>query len=384
MRGYVFRLMHWLHRMLLMQAPYHKHGTLHYRLGSIHHSARNFFGFRSTIKVRMRQAVSGKGGHSKPKILEVKNRNPFALRFACTAVPVKMLFLMLLLAVFCVTSASAMQLRTTAALGFNSLSTTPDPCPSPPPFRTGQVLAWTVTNELGKLYTAAGAQQAPAPPAATSASILDAYTPDGEKEVADLNSRWETDAEHCWIYGNHPDMTPAQKEQLKQTLIEEKGAFAYSLDDLVGYCGDLGPAELHMKNEKPVWSSDRNFSPLEKQIGREKVSEMLQAGIAEEADTLNAHYASAVTMPAKRAPDGSWSDRRFCVDLRGINLNSVVDKYKMPLPDDLFKRMQGATWRSKIDYRSGFFNIPLSEESKQQCVFWWEGKLYRFTRLLAT
>jgi hypothetical protein len=164
MRGYVFRLMHWLHRMLLMQAPYHKHGTLHYRLGSIHHSARNFFGFRSTIKVRMRQAASGKGEHSKPKILEVKNRNPFALRFACTAVPVKLLFLMLLLAVFCVTSASAMQLRTTAALGFNSLSTTPDPCPSPPPFRTGQVLAWTVTSELGKLYTAAGAQQAPAPP----------------------------------------------------------------------------------------------------------------------------------------------------------------------------------------------------------------------------
>jgi hypothetical protein len=176
-------------------------------------------------------------------------------------------------------------------------------------------------------------------------------------------------------------MTPAQKEQLKQTLIEEKGAFAYSLDDLVGYCGDLGPAELHMKNEKPVWSSDRNFSPLEKQIGREKVSEMLQAGIAEEADTLNARYASAVTMPAKRAPDGSWSDKRFCVDLRGINLNSVVDKYKMPLPDDLFKRMHGATWRSKIDCRSGFFNIPLSEESKQQCAFWWEGKLYRFTRL---
>ncbi|WIA41015.1 hypothetical protein OEZ86_004654 [Tetradesmus obliquus] len=46
------------------EAPYHKHGTLHYRLGSIHHSARNFFGFRSTIKVltlasrRRRRAAS--------------------------------------------------------------------------------------------------------------------------------------------------------------------------------------------------------------------------------------------------------------------------------------------------------------------------------------
>ncbi|WIA36689.1 hypothetical protein OEZ86_007968 [Tetradesmus obliquus] len=34
---------------------------------------------------------------------------------------------------------------------------------------------------------------------------------------------------------------------------------------------------------------------------------------------------------------------------------------------------KGATWRSKIDCRSGFFNIPLSEESKQYTAFWWDG-----------
>ncbi|KAF6249414.1 hypothetical protein COO60DRAFT_1581207 [Scenedesmus sp. NREL 46B-D3] len=307
MRGYVYQLTDWLCRMLLLQAPYQDKGTLYYRLGRIHHSARNFFGYRDTIKVRMKQSASGKGEHHKPKLLEVKRRNPFSPRFALTALPVKLLFMMLVLALFCTTSASAMQLRTrTAALGYNLLSTTPDPCPVPPPFRTGQVLAWTVTSELGKLRPAAGAQQASTPPTTTSASILDAYTPDGEKEVEDLSSRWETDPEHKWIYGNHPDMAPAQKEQLKQMLLEERGAFAYSLEDLAGYSGDLGPAVLHMKNDKHVWSSDRNFSPLEKQIGREKVAEMLQAGIVEEAATLNARYASAVTMPAKRAPDGSW------------------------------------------------------------------------------
>jgi hypothetical protein len=294
---------------------------------------------------------------------------------------VKLLFMMLVLALFCTTSASAMQLRThTAALGFNLLSTTPDPCPVPPPFRTGQVLAWTMTSELGKTCPAAGALQVAAPPTTTSASILDDFTPDGEKEVADLGSRWETDPEHKWIYGNHPEMTPAQKEQLKQVLIEERGAFAYSLSDLVGYCGDLGPAVLHIKMASPC-GLDRNFSPLEKQIGREKVTEMLNAGIVVEVSTLNVRYACAVTMPAKRAPDGSWSDKRFCCGLRPINNNTVVDRYKMPLPDDLFKRMQGATWQSKIDCRSGFFNIPLSEESQAYCTFWWEGKLYRFTRL---
>jgi hypothetical protein len=200
LRSCVLETMGWLYRMLLQPAPYQEKGTLYYRLGRIHHSSRNFFGYRHTIKVRMKEAESGKGFHSKPKILEVKRRNPFALRFALTAVPVKLLFMTLVLALFCTTGVSAMQLRThTAAMGFNLLSTTPNPCPVPPPFRTGQVLAWTVSSELGKVCPAAGAQQTPpAPPAptSTSPSILEAFTPDGEKELADLSSRWETDPEH--------------------------------------------------------------------------------------------------------------------------------------------------------------------------------------------
>ncbi|KAF6249762.1 hypothetical protein COO60DRAFT_1579417, partial [Scenedesmus sp. NREL 46B-D3] len=243
------------------------------------------------------------------------------------------------------------------SLGYNPLSTTPNLCPTPPPFRVGQVLAWNVTKQLGEAPYPATSGQQDLTQATPSRSFLDAYSPEGESELCDLSARWETDPEHKWIYGNHPDMTPEQKQQLRDMLLEEKGAFAYSMTDLVGYCGDLGPAKLYMKNDKSIWSNDRNFSPLEKQKGREKVSEMHQAGIIEKASTLDARYASAVTMPAKRAPDGTWCDKRFCCDLRAINNNSVVDRYK------------GATWRSKIDCRSGFFNIPLSEESKQYCAF---------------
>jgi hypothetical protein len=94
-------------------------------------------------------------------------------------------------------------------------------------------------------------------------------------------------------------MTPAQKEQLKQMLLEERGAFAYDLKDLVGYSGDLGPAVLHMKHDKPIWSPERNYSPLERQVGGEKVSEMHESTIVELADTLDAKYASTPTMPAK-------------------------------------------------------------------------------------
>jgi len=80
-----------------------------------------------------------------------------------------------------------------------------------------------------------------------------------------------------------------------------------------------------------MWQGQRQYSDLEEQIGHKKVSEMLAAGIIREVPTTNLH-ASAVTMPMKRAPDGSWTDKRFCIDLRHVNANTVPDKYGMPLP----------------------------------------------------
>jgi len=83
----------------------------------------------------------------------------------------------------------------------------------------------------------------------------------------------------------------------------------------------------------------------------------------------------------KRAPDGTWSDRRFCVDLRQVNANTVLDKYGMPLPEDLFRRIRGAKYLAKLDLRSGFWQLKLSESAQQQVAFWWRNRLYTYTRL---
>eukprot|EP00775_Hariotina_reticulata_P001951 gene1951-biopygen3449 len=107
---------------------------------------------------------------------------------------------------------------------------------------------------------------------------------------------------------------------------------------------------------------------------------MVQAGIVIEIETTNP-YASAVTLPMKRAPDGSWTDRRWCLDMRKINANTVPDKYGMPLPEELFRRVRGAKFLSKIDLRSGFWQLRLSPAAQQQVAFWWRNRLYTYTRL---
>ena len=213
-------------------------------------------------------------------------------------------------------------------------------------------------------------------------TAVDSFTPDGEQEdPSAVSSRWEADPEFQWIYGGHPELSSERQVELRELLIGHKGAFAYSLSELPGYTGELGAVHIVMKDDKPVWSPPRRYSPLEMDIGNEKVAEMLEAGIISEIPTLNAKHASAVTMPAKKAPDGSWSDKRFCVDLRRHNASVVVDKYAMPLPEELFRRVQGARWISKLDCRSGFFNLTLDEQSKPLTAFWWTNKLYAFNRL---
>lgn len=163
-------------------------------------------------------------------------------------------------------------------------------------------------------------------------------------------------------------------------LKSEKAGFAYSMHDLPGYSGPLGPAHFTLVEDKPMWQPPRRYSDEELELGDQKVAEMLAANIVFEVPTTSRH-ASAVTLPMKRAPDGSWSDRRFAVDSRHVNANTVVDKYGMPLPEELFRRMQGHKYLAKLDMRSGFFQVELDLPSKLQTTFHWRGKCYAFHRL---
>ena len=64
--------------------------------------------------------------------------------------------------------------------------------------------------------------------------------------------------------------------------------------------------------------------------------------------------------------DGSL---RFCVDYRGLNDLTVRNSYPLPHMDELFDRLQGAQYFSKIDLRTGFYQIPLAEEDRAKTAF---------------
>ena len=89
---------------------------------------------------------------------------------------------------------------------------------------------------------------------------------------------------------------------------------------------------------------------------------MLKAGIIEPSQSP---WASPIVVVDKK--DGS---KRFCVDLRA--LNRVVKKNNYPLPriDDILASLDGSQSFSSLDLRSGYWQIPLDEESKEKTAFY--------------
>ena len=64
--------------------------------------------------------------------------------------------------------------------------------------------------------------------------------------------------------------------------------------------------------------------------------------------------------------DGSL---RLCIDYRQLNQVTVKNKYPLPRIDDLFDQLQGAAVFSKIDLRSGYFQLRVRPEDIPKTAF---------------
>ncbi|GMF35081.1 unnamed protein product [Phytophthora fragariaefolia] len=67
---------------------------------------------------------------------------------------------------------------------------------------------------------------------------------------------------------------------------------------------------------------------------------------------------------------------RFCIDYRKLNAVTVKDSYPMPLIDDILVVLSGATLFSTMDIASGYWNMPIQENSASKTAFTCKYGLY--------
>tara|TARA_B110000027_G_C15984991_1_gene240535 strand:+ start:168 stop:575 length:408 start_codon:yes stop_codon:yes gene_type:complete len=77
-------------------------------------------------------------------------------------------------------------------------------------------------------------------------------------------------------------------------------------------------------------------------------------------------------------PDGS---NRPAIDLRGVNMRSDKDSYKLPNVDANIAALGDSDWFTTIDLLQGFLQVELTEDSKPVTAFTVKGRQWQFKRM---
>ncbi|KAJ9536698.1 hypothetical protein OSB04_un000083 [Centaurea solstitialis] len=99
----------------------------------------------------------------------------------------------------------------------------------------------------------------------------------------------------------------------------------------------------------PIAKSPYRLAPSEMQELSNQLQELLEKGFIRPSSSP---WGAPVLFVKKK--DGSF---RMCIDYRELNKITIKNRYPLPRIDDLFDQLQGATYFSKIDLRSGYHQM---------------------------
>lgn len=108
---------------------------------------------------------------------------------------------------------------------------------------------------------------------------------------------------------------------------------------------------------------------MEETVNKE-VSDMLNMNIIESSDSP---YCSPVVIVPKK--DGT---NRFCIDFRLLNNQTIFDSEPMPDADEMFSKLAGHKFFSKIDLSKGYWQVKLTDDSKPKTAFRTGKGLFQF------
>lgn len=142
-------------------------------------------------------------------------------------------------------------------------------------------------------------------------------------------------------------------------------------------CFNKYKVQLHLKpDSKPIFFKPRPVAfALKEKIDRE-IDRLLELGVLEPVE--HSEYASPIVPVLKK--DGGV---RLCADYSvTINKQLIIDKYPLPTVQELFAKLHGGHYFSKLDLSNAYNQCLLTEDAQNlTCINTHRG-LFRYTRLV--
>jgi ''chromo'' (CHRromatin Organisation MOdifier) domain./Reverse transcriptase (RNA-dependent DNA polymerase)./Integrase core domain. len=166
-----------------------------------------------------------------------------------------------------------------------------------------------------------------------------------------------------------------EQEELLQLCLEYKDRFVqtftpeYNAGNSFFY-----PHNIKLSTESPLWTPQFRQSMAEKLIVEEATQKQFQMGVVEK--TLDTTYNSpAMCVPKK---DGTW---RPVIDYRNINQITIKDNWHMPRAEEAYEALAKAKYMSVVDATCGYWQVPLTPESKKYTAFTTMSSRWQYTCL---
>lgn len=166
-------------------------------------------------------------------------------------------------------------------------------------------------------------------------------------------------------------LSEEDKLNLKQLINKYSNCFSKGLDDL-GFT-DLTEMVIELEDSEPVVYRPYRMSYADRVLVRNMVQEMIDHGIVRESTSS---YASPIVLVQKKT-----GDKRLCVDYRALNRKTKKEHYPLPRIEDQLDQLSGNKVFTSLDLASGYYQIPIAEESRHKTAFVTPDGQYEYNRM---